>query len=182
MNKFIITVIGADRPGIIAAVSDQLFISGCNIKDISQTILQSVFGALFIVTAPAGLEAGKLQTTLTENLSSLGLEVFVRRQATAAPATIASQPFIITTFGPDRPGLVRAITRVLARHAVNVSNLKAVFKGGAQPGDNVMIFEVDVPAAVDLPVMRRELEQAARDTNLEINIQHRRIFESMNRI
>jgi glycine cleavage system transcriptional repressor len=57
-----------------------------------------------------------------------------------------------------------------------------VFRGGAAPADNVMIFEVDIPLVTDLPVLRRELELAARQLALEINIQHRRIFETMNRI
>ena len=38
---------------------------------------------------------------------------------------------------------------VLARHGVNITPLQAVFKGGDTPGDNIMIYEVDVPTVVD---------------------------------
>jgi len=182
LNKLIISVIGEDRPGILAAVSDRLYANGCNIEDVSQTILQSVFGALFIVSTAAGTDSKQLQANLTKVLSVLNLDIYVREKGFAAPQSVAAQPFIVTTLGPDQPGLVRGVTSVFARHAVNVTNLKGVFKGGDDPGNNIMIFEVDVPVATDLPLLRRELEQAAGQLALEINIQHRRIFETMNRI
>ncbi|MBF8270561.1 MAG: amino acid-binding protein [Gammaproteobacteria bacterium] len=182
LNKLIISVIGEDRPGILAAVSDLLYARGCNIEDVSQTILQSVFGALFIVSTTVEMKAEQLQAVLTEGVSKLNLDVFVRKHEFVTHETVLSQPFVITTFGPDKPGLVRGITGILARHTINVSNLKAVFKGGDDPGNNVMIFEVDVPIATSLPDLRRELKQAAQELGLEINIQHRKIFEMMNRI
>lgn len=182
MNKLIISVIGEDRPGILAAISDLLYSSGCNIENVSQTILQSVFGALFIVSTSADMEAKRLQAILTEGVSKLNLNVFVRKHEFVTHAAVLSQPFVITTFGPDKPGLVRGITSIFARHAINVSNLKAVFKGGDDPSNNLMIFEVDVPCATRLPELRQELKQAAQQLGLEINIQHRQIFESMNRI
>jgi len=41
MKKVVISVLGQDRPGIIAAVSGILFEEGCNIENVDQTILQS---------------------------------------------------------------------------------------------------------------------------------------------
>lgn len=141
-----------------------------------------MFGALFIASLPRDLDAGKLQGILAQRLSGQGLDVFVRHHESVEHATVPSQPFVITTFGPDKPGLVNGITSIFARHAINVTNLKAVFKGGDNPRDNIMIFEVDVPDSTVLPELHRELEQAAEKLGLEVNIQHRQIFETMNRI
>jgi len=47
--KAIVTVIGKDKPGIIAAVSGELNALGVNIEDISQTILQDYFVMLMLV-------------------------------------------------------------------------------------------------------------------------------------
>ena len=175
-------MIGEDRPGILSAVSGILFSCGCNIENISQTILQSMFGALFIASLPRGLDAAQLQQKLEEGLSDLKLDVFVRNHETVGHGSQPSQPFVITTFGPDKPGLVHGITSIFARFGINVTNLKAVFKGGDAPQDNIMIFEVDIPDSTLLPDLHQEMEQAARDLGLEINIQHSRIFETMNRI
>lgn len=45
----VITVIGQDKVGIIAAIADCLAASGVNIKDISQTIMEEVFTMVMLV-------------------------------------------------------------------------------------------------------------------------------------
>lgn len=184
MNKVFISVIGRDRPGILAALSGTLLDLDCNIENISQTILQSVFGALLIVSVPESLDEQSLKRKLLDKLADLDLNVLVKSYDRAIEGTgrQAGHPFVITTVGPDNRGLVEAITRVLARHDINVVNLKAVFKGGTDPRNNVMIFEVDIPDSAVLPEIRAELEQAAGNLDLDINFQHQKIFESMNRI
>lgn len=185
MTKAIISVLGEDRPGIIAAVSRILFDQGCNIENVTQTIIQSQFSGIFIVATPEYLDEAALGALLNAGLRPLHLDAFVRplpsRGGEISPPP-ASEPFIITTRGPDRKGLVAAVTEVLARHQVNVTQLQAVFKGGEDPGSNMMIYEVDVPLAVDPQMLRAELRETAQRLSLLINIQHRNIFEALNRI
>jgi glycine cleavage system transcriptional repressor len=45
-----------------------------------------------------------------------------------------------------------------------------------------MIYEVDVPAATDQQALATELRNKAESLHLEISIQHRNIFEAINRI
>jgi len=186
MEKVIISVVGNDQPGIVAALSNALFALECNIVSISQTILQSVFGAILIVAAPAGLTREGIKSPLETAVSHLSLDVTVKPfpegQPEKQPATDDGAPFVITTMGPDKKGLVAATTRVMAAHGVNITNLKAVFKGGDNPLDNLMIYEVTIPEQVVLSNLYRELEEAAAGLDLQINIQHRHIFEAMNRI
>jgi glycine cleavage system transcriptional repressor len=93
-----------------------------------------------------------------------------------------AEPFVITTSGPDAKGLVARITAVIARYQVNVTNLQAVFKGGSEPGDNIMIYEVDVPTHIDQQRFRQDLQDQAAALGLRLTIQHRDIFSAMNRI
>ena len=48
-NRAIITVLGSDCPGIVAAVSGALAEREANILDISQTILQGIFTMTMLV-------------------------------------------------------------------------------------------------------------------------------------
>jgi glycine cleavage system transcriptional repressor len=57
-----------------------------------------------------------------------------------------------------------------------------MFKGGHEPGDNIMIYEVDVPKAVDLQTLAQDLRDKAVELQLDISIQHRHIFEVLHRI
>jgi glycine cleavage system transcriptional repressor len=184
MNKAILSILGRDRPGIVAAVSRALFQQNCNIENVSQMMLQTEFAGIFIVSMPPGTSAEDLHRGLSAGLAPLGLHVHTKPCESGEDhcATGPCEPFVITTRGPDRKGLVADVSEVIARHGVNITHLQAVFKGGDAPGDNIMIYEVDVPTVVDQQALARDLRTQAEALHLEINIQHRNIFETLHRI
>ncbi len=184
MTKLILSVLGHDRPGIIAAVSGILFENDGNIEAVSQTILQTQFSGTFIVSIPESTTVEDLGEKLEAGLNLLGLDVLIRRveQKEPLPSLADAEPFVVTTRGPDRKGLVAGITAVIARHGVNVTNLQAIFKGGDEPESNIMIYEVDIPREIDREALYADLGSKAEELDLTLNIQHRKIFEEMNRI
>ena len=184
MNKVIISIVGHDRSGIIAAASKVLFEQNCNIENVSQSTLQFVFAGIFIASTPEDLAVESLHKSLTAEMAPLGLDVHITSLEPAAAPIAPSQDeaYIITTKGPDRKGLVAGISEVIARFEGNITNLQAVFKGGDDPGDNIMIYEVDIPPRTDQQSLYRELKKRANELKLEIDIQHRNIFEAIHRI
>jgi glycine cleavage system transcriptional repressor len=184
MNKAILSFLGRDRPGIVAAVSRALTDRNCNIENVSQTMLQNEFAGIFIVTMPPGMSSADLHREMSSRLEPLGMHIYTKPceggEDDCEPEN--SEPFVITTKGPDRKGLVAGIAEVIARHGVNITNLQAVFKGGNDPGDNIMIYEVDLPATFDRRAFTRDLRARADALHLEISIQHRNIFEAIHRI
>lgn len=183
-TKIVITVLGQDRPGIIARITEVLFEQDCNVENVSQTILQSEFSGIFIVSTPESLTIDALRGLLINRTHDLGLHIYIKAFQTAppGPASTAGDPFVITTQGPDRKGLVAAITAIIAGYGVNVTNLQAVFKGGDDPTRNIMIYEVCIPPGADRAALTRDLNRKAADLGLQLSIQHRKIFEAINRI
>lgn len=183
MNKVVISVLGQDRPGIIAKVAAAIFEKNGNIENVSQTIVQSVFSGLFIAEFSPNEKTAELQEYFRDQVADLGLTAYVNEMNDRrSEATPPSQPFVITTQGPDRKGLVAAVTAIIASHNVNVTNLQAVFKGGDDPLKNIMIYEVDVPLDADKRDLDADLRRKAEELGLKISIQHRNIFEAINRI
>lgn len=184
MKKFIISVLGEDSPGIIAAVTRVLYEQDFNIEDVSQTILQNQFSCFFIVTGPEHVSPGNLIKALLESTEVFNLLFNVRDLGDDAMphATPECESFVVTTRGPDRKGLVSGITEVFAAYTVNVIQLRAAFRGGDEPGNNIMIYEVDIPLDTDQKELRKALCAKAQELGLEISIQHKNIFEAMNRI
>ena len=184
MNKAILSVLGQDRPGIVATITGVLARQQCNIENVSQTILQSQFAGIFVVSIPPDLSQDALEQGLVREMQTLDLSVQVKAVQDQETAFFPddSEPFIITTEGPDRIGLVAGITEIIARYGANITNLQAVFKGGDAPGDNIMIYEVDIPVNTDQKAFDRDLRQRATELSLDISIQHRNIFEAINRI
>ena len=184
MKKFSISVLGQDRPGIIAAVTRVLFDQGLNIEDVSQTILQNEFSSIFIVAGPETIEPQSLVATLEAATRNFKMHFHIREQELKPAKWTQSprEPFVITTFGPDQKGLVSHVTKVLADFNVNVTQLQAAFRGGDSPDRNFMIYEVDIPIDTDQQKLRETLTAKCLELKLEVSIQHKNVFEAVNRI
>lgn len=184
MKKTIITVIGYDQPGIISSVTDILLKEKCNVENISQTILQSQFAGIFIVLIPEELSPEKLETIFNKHFSEKEINIQVKPldSEKIIPAPQETDPFILTTNGPDKLGLVAGISKEISDFGINISNLKAVFKGGDNPDSNIMIYEIDIPTGVDFQIFSNRLREKADSLNLDISIQHKNIFDMINRI
>lgn len=80
-QRLIITVIGRDRIGIIAAISKILADARINILDISQTIMQGFFTMIMVVDAKEStLDTAELNQKLTEKGRELGLVITVQHE------------------------------------------------------------------------------------------------------
>ena len=78
--KAIITVLGTDRPGIIAEVSAKLYEHNINILDISQTILQNYFTMVMLVDLNGMSASYKDMTdTLNQLAEAVGVEIRMQR-------------------------------------------------------------------------------------------------------
>lgn len=81
MEKAIITVIGKDKVGIIAAVANKLAECGINILDITQTILQDMFTMLMIVDiSKTNMNIAEIGTKLSETGDELGVEIRIQHE------------------------------------------------------------------------------------------------------
>ena len=77
----IITVLGSDRSGIVAAVAGILAQHEVNILDISQTILQGIFTMTMLVDLEtAKVEFSVLQAQLDELSHQLGVQITMQRE------------------------------------------------------------------------------------------------------
>lgn len=75
-ERVIVTVMGMDKVGIIAAVSNTLALYSANILDISQTILGDFFTMIMIVDiADCKVKLQELQTLLTEKGEEIGVQI-----------------------------------------------------------------------------------------------------------
>jgi len=183
MQKYTASFLGRDCPGVVATIGHILEDSGCNIQEVTQTILSGEFAAIFVVAAPAA-DAESLRTKLSAGLAQakVDLSVLVRPAIQGQwGENLHCEPFVVTADGPDKPGLIAAMSRVFARHGVNIESLKAILgEGGANHA--LFVFEVMVPDRVDLGRLRRELACEGQTHELRVSVQHRDIFEAVHRV
>ena len=78
--KAIVSVIGKDKKGIIAKVSNILYEQDINIEDISQTIMQDYFTMIMMVSISANSDVTKLGNILTKAGEELGVTIRVQQE------------------------------------------------------------------------------------------------------
>lgn len=80
-SRLVITVVGMDRVGVIAALTGILAEKAVNILDISQTILQGFFTMVMVVDAAASqIGLAELRETLVNKGQELGMSVTVQHE------------------------------------------------------------------------------------------------------
>lgn len=77
----ILSVLGEDRVGIVAAVSKALAEAHANIEDIRQTIIGGIFSMTMLVTVDEEASTfDSIQTRLAEIAEELGVQITLQRE------------------------------------------------------------------------------------------------------
>lgn len=80
--RAVVTVVGKDKTGIIAKVSDFLAKRGVNILDISQTIMDSYFAMIMLVDlSKAVKELGCIADECAELGKNIGMSIHIQHEA-----------------------------------------------------------------------------------------------------
>ncbi len=161
-----VTVIGDDRPGIVAAVSRVLFEAGCNLEDVSSTILRGHFSMVLIVRAPEGLEASELEKKAESAASDLGLVIAIRPVGEAS-LTVPAPTHMISVYGGDRPGIVFRVADILAGQGVNITDLTSRVIGPVEAPVYALMLEV---VAADETGMREGLRRLGDELGIDVTV------------
>lgn len=80
-SKIIITIIGIDKVGIVAAFSNVLASHNVNIEDLRQTVMQDCFTMIMMADFSNATSSFKeFKDSLTELGQKIGMEVWVQRK------------------------------------------------------------------------------------------------------
>lgn len=128
----LLTLVGEDRPGIVAAVTGALYQAGRTLGDASMLRLGGNFTIMMMVSGDP--EGPALEEVLRPVARSLGLRVHVDPSAGGLHRHLVPN-IQVRVHGADRPGIVAQVTGALAA-----------------AGFNILELESDVAGSVDQPV------------------------------
>ena len=170
MSHFAVAAVGADRPGIVAAVTAVFVEEGCNLEDTSMTILRGHFAMMLVVAAPEDLAQQTLENALAGPASDLELVVAVREIDDGVPASPEGDSWTVSVYGADRPGIVHRVASLLADSGVNIVDLTTRVIGDAARPVYAMILEVTLPPAADANALKGRLTDLASDLGVECSL------------
>jgi glycine cleavage system transcriptional repressor len=171
MNEYAVTVIGHDRPGIIADVTEVLAGLGLNLTDSTMTRLRGHFAMTLICAgdpttgagAGAGAGAAGIEAALEPLTASGSLVATVRGVAHETQPSDDGTHHVLTVHGADRLGIVAALTRTVAEAGGNVTDLTTRLAGDLY----LLVADIDLPSDVEAAALAGRLEEAAERLGVE---------------
>jgi glycine cleavage system transcriptional repressor len=164
VQELAITLVGHDRPGIVADASGILAGLGLNLTDSTMTLLRGHFAMTLICAGEAAVAT--VEDALAPLAAGGALVVTVREIGPELePPTVGSH-FVLSLHGADRLGIVAAVTRLLADAGGNVTDLTTRLSGELY----VLVAEVDLPSTVDVNFLRGRLAAVTGELGVEAHL------------
>ena len=147
MTSHAITVLGHDRPGIIAETTARLAELGLNLEDSSMTRLRGHFAMTLVCAGDAA--RSDIESALAGLTADGSLTVTVREVSQQDATSDGGTPYLLTVHGGDRPGIVSSIASQVAAVGGNITDLTTRLAGDLY----VLVAEIDLPNGVDVAAL-----------------------------
>jgi glycine cleavage system transcriptional repressor len=172
MAKAVISGIGPDQPGIVAALSSVLLKHGCNIEDSTMTRLAREFAVILIVQMPENTPIENLRDDFEALSGSHQLTTIIKPLPPSIhpESHVPHNPYMISVAGHDRTGITQAVSHKLAELSINITDLNAQVIPGDDGPVYIMMVEVDVPDQLPLSRIEQELKTLADQIGVEIQL------------
>jgi glycine cleavage system transcriptional repressor len=178
-HRYVISVLVADRVGILRGITAAITDLGANIDGISQTVVAGYFTVILTASFPTPRAADEIRAAILGHFTRDEAAVLVRPYAAAARRPpVQGDRYVLTLSGTDRPGILKAVTAFLTERGINIEDWYVHFQA---PGVT-HIGAVTVPALLDLKHVQDEFRQLAAGLGLTASVQHENIFRVMNEV
>ncbi len=161
-NWYMLTLVGRDRPGIVAHISGALFQGNCNLGEASMTRLGGNFSIMLMVRFDGS------ETALDGIIAPVCEKFDLRHHVDAIDGELHRHldPNVrISVHGADRAGIVAQVTGKLAESGLNILNLESDVAGTE---DNpIYIMHIEGVASEGVESLQAALDSL--DAELEVD-------------
>lgn len=180
MKEYIITVMAGDRVGIVRDVSSALTRLDGNITHVSQTVMRGYFTLIMSVQMPDARTLQEIRLGVEQSGGDGELEVNVRPliEPPAVESPVPSDRFTLSLRGNDQKGIICRVTSYLADRNINIDDFYAFVLDGRF----VYLFQVAIPAGVNVEELHDEIERLGREFDLIVHLQHENIFRATSEV
>jgi glycine cleavage system regulatory protein len=166
--NLVLTVVGDDRAGLVAALAEAVSAHGGNWEHSQLAELAGTFAGIVVVSVP-----DDRVDALTSALAGLDglLKVTVHPGTEPVPAA-EPQEITLNVLGNDHPGIVRDISAVLGRHGASIESLTSEAREAPMSGGR--LFEAQVvarlPRDAEPAAVKADLERLAAEILVDITL------------
>ncbi len=171
-QRWVVTALGNDRPGIVAGVTKVLYDLGCNLEDSAMTRLEGEFAIMLIFSTPTRVREEPLRKAFNPMAKRLKLAVHLKPLSPqeARSPRVRGRQYLISVYGADKPGIVFRMSDLLARDGVNITDVHTHRSRGDGPSLYAMLLEIEVPGQHPLAALEQRLKRTARRLGVEVSL------------
>lgn len=163
-RKYVISIMAANRIGLLAAVTRAMSDLGGNLFEASQTVVHNFFALVFAAEFPDDRDPQLIHDHITDVGRSYGLLVSVKDPDQEEFSQIRNRdPELhrLVISGPDQPGVMRDVSARLAQRTVDINGLHAI-----RDEDSYRIeMDLAVPNGTDVEALVEEIESVAANVH-----------------
>jgi glycine cleavage system transcriptional repressor len=163
MSHLAVTVLGHDRPGIIATAAAALAGCGMNLEDSSMTLLRGHFAMTLICAGEAG--AAEVEAALAP-LVDEALSVDVRELPVESEGAPLGELYLVTVHGADRLGIVARLAAAATTAGGNITDLTTRLAGDLY----VLVAEVDLARTADVGALEAGITAVAAELGVDVSL------------
>lgn len=164
-NWFMLTLVGKDRPGIVAKVSAALYRGGAHLGEASMTRLGGNFAVMLMTQYEGSTEA--LEKIVAPAAGDLSLRLHIDPIEGELHRHV--EPNVrVSVYGADRAGIVAEVTGALAEAGLNILDLESDVGGSSQRPIYIMHIEGHAEGGAD--EVKRIMEALTKEKNIEVQV------------
>ncbi len=166
-SNLVLSVLGADKAGILSDLSQTVMECGCNVEDSRMTVLGTEFAMVMLISGKWNSIA-KLETAISGLSQRHNLNIQFKRTESRAVST-DTLPYGVDVAALDQPGLVHDIASFFSSRSINVEELITNCYAAPHTGSPMFAIRMNiaVPVTVQLALLREEFLETCDRLNVD---------------
>ncbi len=168
-DLLVVTVLGRDREGLVARITEDIATANANIVDIEQNVIHGLFSMFMLIDiSNSDSGSGKICADLLRAGKSLNAEISITpfREYGGYNPTDGKSLLVMTIMGVDRPGIVAGVSKSLYKLGTNIERMRMIARG------ELITMEMIVNSkGISINTLRQEMRRVGDSLGIDIIVQ-----------
>lgn len=177
--RLVISVLIADRAGILRDITGAVTAMGANIDGIRQTVVAGYFTVMLTASFATPCHPDEVCRRMRQAFQPGEAQITVIPYDARKANTVADgEHYMVTITGEDHTGVLKAVTGFFAERGINIEDWDVAF-------DSTRIThvgQITVPRHLDIKQLQIEFRHLADSISLHVGIQHENIFRAISEV
>jgi len=166
-EQLVITALGEDRPGLVNALSHELYKYDLNIEDSRMSVLGGEFVVMLLVSGSlTSIDQVVQSVAKLEEMLNMKL---LTKKTRSKQDTAGLIPYKVEVVSIDHPGIVQDIASFFSAREINVVDMDTTCYPAAHTGTPMfsLYMTIGMPAGQSIANLREEFIQNCDEKNLD---------------